>query len=81
MSKSDVLISLALEDIASGLDEYLEKLTGEHHGFCLMVYSRTREGYSSYISNVDRKVTVRAMKDLIEIWESNLPDTPCHQRH
>ena len=58
------------------LDKDIERAAGERVGFTLLVFT---EGRASYISTVQRDVSVQEIKRLLGIWEQGMPDVPAHE--
>lgn len=77
MNDTTVKISLALQGIASVIDDHLKELSGgQRIGFSFIVFT---EGRASYVSNVDRPTVVREIKGLLADWEAGMPDVPAHK--
>lgn len=76
MKESTIKISQNAQGLAKGVHDALEELAGEPMGFLMLVFT---EGRATYLSNVDRKVSVREMKHLLDLWEKGMPDIPAHE--
>ena len=68
-------LSKDLQDIAKQLDKLIEQSAGERVAFTLMVFT---EGRASYISTAPRNESVREIKNLLEYWDSGMPDVKAH---
>jgi len=68
-------VSRQLHSVAESVDNQIAKIAGERVGFSLIVFT---EGRASYISNCDREVVKRELKNLLEYWEGGIPDTKAH---
>ena len=76
MRPATIRLSEGLQDIAKRLDKDIERAAGERVGFTLLVFT---EGRASYISTVQRDVSVQEIKRLLGIWEQGMPDVPAHE--
>ena len=76
MRPATIRLSEGLQDIAKRLDKDIERAAGERVGFTLLVFT---EGRASYISTVQRDVSVQEIKRLLGIWEQGMPDVPTHE--
>lgn len=76
MRTATIRLSEGLQDIAKRLDKDIECAAGERVGFTLLVFT---EGRASYISTVQRDVSVQEIKRLLGIWEQGMPDVPAHE--
>jgi len=68
-------VSRQLHSVAESVDNQIAKIAGERVGFSLIVFT---EGRASYISNCDREVVKRELKNLLEYWEGGTPDIKAH---
>lgn len=78
MSQVTRAISLEAQAIANRLEEDINRAAGagQRIGFTLLIYTPER---ASYIGNVARADAIREMKNLLAIWEADMPDIPAHE--
>ena len=68
-------ISKTLKAYAQAIDESLNIQTGQHVGFCLVVFTPNR---AQYVSNCDRQEVAAALRELLARWEQGMPDIKAH---
>ena len=79
---AEIEASKALQKIARFVDEALEAVSGEHMGFCLVVFHGEKKGSTgrnSYVSNCDREEVRSELRRLLDYWDQEGPDVPLHE--
>lgn len=71
-----IKVSRELRELCNTVDDRLRQIAGERVGFSLIVYTAPR---ASYMSSVEREQAVKAIKELLDYWESGGPDVPAHE--
>lgn len=59
-----------IPEIAEGLGEYLNEVTGKEVGWVLLCHV---DDTSVYLSNLEREGSVAIMQSLLDRWKSNPP--------
>lgn len=84
-----IATTLILQELAKGIDEILQKITGKRFAFSLIIWPHEKGENSNYISNADRKEVIKSLKLLLKRWDeepektvhrSNLPDYDLHYK-
>lgn len=79
MSEDISRVSRELQRIGKqALGEIDKVAPGTDPAFILIVFI---EDQCQYIGNADRTHVIAAMRDLIEKWESGMPDIPAHKKN
>lgn len=68
-------ISIALQDLANGINEALAEITGEPVAFVVVLQYG---GAAQYVSNVSRKDGTELIESLIARWKAGRADIPAH---
>ncbi len=68
-------VSIALQELASGINEYFKVVAGEPLAFVLVV---SVDKTAQYVSNADRKDGTELLAGLLERWKVNRADIPAH---
>lgn len=76
VSSEMILMSKALQPLATALDEIIQDHVGKRIGFCLVVFT---EGRAQYVSNCDRAEVVAALQELLTRWGQGMPDIKAHE--
>lgn len=74
MSQS-LRVSLALQDIATVLNDKLREVAGEEIAFVMVCQA---DGVAQYISNTERKDGAELIRSLLERWDNKRADIPAH---
>lgn len=75
MSTPTLRLSIALQDIAGGLEDALAGLAGEPVAFVLVLQVGD---VSQYVSNTRREDGAALIEDLLARWKANRADIPAH---
>jgi hypothetical protein len=68
-------VSIALQELASGINEYFKVVAGGPVAFVLVV---SIDNTAQYISNSDRKDGEELLESLLDRWKANRADIPAH---
>jgi Mn-containing catalase len=74
MSQS-LRVSLALQQIASNLNELLTEIAGEEIAFVLVVQA---DKVAQYVSNTKREEGAELIESLLARWKAGRADIPAH---
>jgi phosphoheptose isomerase len=75
MTSQSQRLSLAMQDIANGLNEYLKVIAGEEIAFVLIIQA---DKVAQYVSNASRADGTELIEDLLNRWKANRADIPAH---
>lgn len=75
MTSQSQRLSLAMQDIANGLNEYLKVIAGEEIAFVLIIQA---DKVAQYVSNASRADGTELIEDLLARWKANRADIPAH---
>lgn len=75
MTTQSQRLSLAMQDIANGLNEYLKVIAGEEIAFVLIIQA---DKVAQYVSNASRADGTELIEDLLNRWKANRADIPAH---
>lgn len=73
--KKTICLSIAMQDIASGINDALAGIAGEPVVFVLVLQSG---GVAQYVSNVSREDGTALIEDLLARWKAGRADIPVH---
>lgn len=79
-TEAQMKVSVAMQELAGAINDVLEEIAGTKMGFCLVVFNEEDNGYTNYVANTDRAITMDALKHMIKLWEDGLPNIPTHER-
>lgn len=68
-------ISIALQDIAGGINHVLREVAGEDIAFVLVCQA---DGVAQYVSNATRQDGAALLESLLERWKAGRADIPAH---
>lgn len=75
MTTQSQRLSLAMQDIANGLNDYLKAVAGEEIAFVLIIQA---DKVAQYVSNASRADGTELVEDLLARWKANRADIPAH---
>lgn len=75
MSAATVRLSIAMQDIATGINDALAGIAGEPVAFVLVLQSG---GVAQYVSNASRQDGAVMIEDLLARWKAGRADIPAH---
>jgi hypothetical protein len=70
-----VEISKQLPALLDLVEDKVTQIAGAKQAMTLIIWT---EGRANYISNARREDVIRALKEMLEAWERNMPDIPAH---
>lgn len=73
--RPSVVISIAMQELAGKIDEYLKDKAGERVPFLLILNA---DNVAQYISNMDRQDGINLIESLLERWKAGRADIPAH---
>jgi hypothetical protein len=79
MNKAEKAVSVAMQDIMTGLNKLITEIAGEQMGISLFVFNAEAGGRINYVSNCEREKVITALKSMIQGWEQCQPDIPAHK--
>lgn len=77
MTSQSARLSVALQDIADGIEGALEDVAGERIAFVLVLQA---DGVAQYISNASRADGTDLIESLLARWKANRADIPAHYK-
>jgi len=69
-------VSLAMQDIATELDQRITEIAGRRVAFSLFVWT---DGRCNYISTAERQEIIAVLEGMIAGWKAGMPDIPAHE--
>ncbi|CAG0966294.1 hypothetical protein MTYP_01011 [Methylophilaceae bacterium] len=70
-----IKVSKQLPALLDMVEEQVTHLAGSKQAITIIVWTDLR---ANYISNARREDVIRALKEMLEAWERNMPDIPAH---
>lgn len=75
MSGAAITVSLALQELAGAVNDFLAAKAGKPVAFVLVV---SVDETAQYVSNASRPDGVDLLRELLGRWEANRADIPAH---